>query len=164
MLSHILQAGSSAIVSSDSAEVLAHCPYHNQIIFARAARDAFIDQQGLDDFAEFVVRKDIQDKRKSVGVFEVMYREDMRQFFTGCGRLVFVAKETLELFNTLRKSNNWVTEYKRMQAIEPASFGIHAYTTYGQVMQMYNEGEYEEAGKALATGMFPKKESTATGD
>ena len=94
MLSHILQATGTAVVSSDSTEVLAHCPYHNQIIFARAARDAFISQQGLNDFSEFVIRKDIQDRRKAVGVFEVMYREDMRMNFTGMGRLFYVAKES----------------------------------------------------------------------
>ena len=69
-----------------------------------------------------------------------MYREDMRQFFTGCGRLAFVAKETLELLNLLRKSDNWVTEYNRLQAIEPATFGIHAWATYGQVNSLYKAG------------------------
>ena len=76
MLSHMLQAG--VALTTNSEEVLAHCPYHNQIIVARAARDAFITQQGLEDFSDFVIRKEIQDRRKSVAIFEIMYREDMR--------------------------------------------------------------------------------------
>ena len=60
-----------------------------------------------------------------------MYREDMRQFFRGMGRLVYVAKETFELFNILRKSDNWTLELSRLQEIEPMQFGIHAYATYG---------------------------------
>ena len=36
--------------SQDTTEVLPHCPYHPQIDFYHAARDAFLESQGLGDF------------------------------------------------------------------------------------------------------------------
>lgn len=80
---------------------------------------------------------EIEDLRKAVAIEEIIYREDMRQFLTGIGRVVNVALEYYQLLNLLIRSDNWVTEYRRLKHIEPMSFGMHAYTTYGQVMQMY---------------------------
>ena len=58
-----------------STDVLPRCPYHDQIIMARAARDEFLDQQGLTDFQEFVTRKTILDYQKATGIEEVIYKE-----------------------------------------------------------------------------------------
>ena len=144
MLSHMLKATgiASTVHTSTSTgdEVLSHCPYHNQIIFARAALDIYVSQQGLDDFKEFFIRKEIQEHRKIVAIEEIRFREDMRQFFTGIGRAVNVVRESFQLLNLLRKSDNWVIEFRRLKHIEPMSFVMHAYTTYGQVMQMYEAG------------------------
>ena len=158
MLSHMLKATGIATThkaTSTGEEVLPHCPYHNQIIFARAAVSTFVAQQGLDDFKEYFIRKEIQDHRKSVAIEEIIYREDMRMFFTGIGRILNVARESFQLVNVLRKSDNWLIEWRRVKQVEPMSFGMHAYTTYGQVMQMYNDGQFEEAGEALSLGLFP---------
>jgi len=81
----------------------------------------------------------------------------MRQFFTGIGRVAGVAMESYQLIKLLTQSDNWSIEWRRIRHIEPMQFGMHAYTTYGQVMQMYSAGQFAEAGEALALGLFPEK-------
>ena len=88
-----------------------------------------------------------------------MYREDMRQFFTGMGRIYLVVTETFEILNLVRKSENWVTEFNRLKQINPVKFGAHAYMTYQEVSQLYAAGDFEGAGQALALGIFPEQEA-----
>ena len=55
----MLKAAMAIGTSDEVPDVLAHCPYHNQIIVARAARDTYFENQGLLDFQEFTVRNEI---------------------------------------------------------------------------------------------------------
>ena len=51
-----------------------------------------------------------------------------------------VVRDTFELLNLLRKSDNWVLEYNRLREIEPVSFGAKAYMTYANAMELYKDG------------------------
>lgn len=86
-----------------------------------------------------------------------MYREDMRQFFTGIGRFIMVVRETFQLLNLLRQSDAWIYEFRRLWEIEPVSFGSRAFLTYNNVMELYKDDDFEAAGQQLALGLFPKK-------
>jgi hypothetical protein len=98
-----------ALVASD--EVLPHCPYHPQIDFYNAALSNFLDSQGLVDFQEFSTRKEIIDRKKAVAIEEMIYREDMKMFWSGSGRLVNCLIDYYRLYTKIIRSNNFSIEY-----------------------------------------------------
>ena len=111
-----------------------------------AARDTFIESQGLMDFQEFMIRKEIADDQKVVGIFEVAYREDRHQLFTGIGRLYNVAIDYWQLFKLVKKSDNWSIEWSRFRETNPMQFASSAWATYFEVSSLYAHEEYEAAG------------------
>ena len=80
-----------------------------------AARDTFLEQEGLQDFQDFVLRKDIEDMETTIGWIEVQHRDDMRMLFTGVGRLASNVQEVIELFQKLKTSENWDLERTRLE-------------------------------------------------
>ena len=80
-----------------------------------AARDTFLEQEGLQDFQDFVLRKDIEDMETTIGWIEVQHRDDMRMLFTGVGRLASNIQEVIELFQKLKTSENWDLERTRLE-------------------------------------------------
>ena len=80
-----------------------------------AARDTFLEQEGLQDFQDFVIRKDIEDMETTIGWIEMQHRDDMRMFFTGLGRLTSNVQEVIELFQKLKTSENWTLERARIE-------------------------------------------------
>jgi len=139
--------------------VLPHCPYHAQIDFFRAARDTFLESQGLLDLQEFEVRREILDRQKAVAIEELVYREDMTMMWSGLGRIVNVAIDYFRLLSLVRGSDNWTTEYDRLTSINILQFAMEAYTTFGKVTKLWAEAQYAAAGKALADGMFPERQA-----
>jgi len=80
-----------------------------------SARDTFLEQEGLQDIQDFVLRKDIEDMETTIGWIEVQHRDDMRMMFTGVGRLASNIQEVIELFSKLKTSNNWALERARLE-------------------------------------------------
>ena len=80
-----------------------------------SARDTFLEQEGLQDFQDFVLRKDIEDMETTIGWIEVQHRDDMRMLFTGVGRLASNIQEVIELFQKLKTSENWDLERTRLE-------------------------------------------------
>ena len=145
-------------------DVLPRCPYHDQIIMVRTARDTFVESQALLDFQEYFVRKEIADRQKAVGIEEVIYKEDMRSFFGGLVRTFEGYKDLiLDTKTLIFSSNNWRIMWKRAKNINPAMFGMQAFATYNRVLALYKDGEYEAAGEAFSSGLFPEHFSTWEG-
>ena len=115
MLTHTLLGSSVPALLDQESEVLPICPIRNQIQFALAARDTFLEQEGLQDFQDFVLRKDIEDMETTIGWIEVQHRDDIRMMFTGVGRLASNIQEVIELFSKLKTSNNWALERARLE-------------------------------------------------
>ena len=110
-----------------SDEVLKHCPYLHYIKFFYAARDSFLESQGLVDLQEFVVRDNIIDRKKNLAVEELIYREDMKMFWSGAYRIVHCLIDYFELYTTIWGTENFSTEFHRMQEIAPMEFGMNAW-------------------------------------
>ena len=163
MLGHILLATTvPGLPIMNETEVLPICPIHNQILFVLGARDAFLEQEGLRDIQDFIVRKDIEDMETTIGFKEIKHRDDMRQFFSGVGRLLSNLQEDIELFQKLKKSRNWKTEKARLGHFReelPDNNGLMwlLLGTYGRVSELYENGLYREAGSELAISFFPTK-------
>ena len=138
-------------------EVLPHCPYHPQIDFYRAARDAFLESQGLVDLQEFVVRDDIIGRKKAVAIEELIYREDMKQFWSGGYALFNCLKEYYDLYTTVYYSENLTSEYARLTELKPMQFGTAAWMAYMQAKTLWDNERYADAGKAFADALFPIK-------
>ena len=62
---------------AQTGDVLPMCPYHAQIDFYRAARDSFLESQGLVDLQQKVMRLQLVFYQKSVAIEEIVYREVM---------------------------------------------------------------------------------------
>ena len=140
-------------------EVLKHCPYHHQIDFYRAARDEFYASQGLVDFQEFEVRKEIIDRKKAVAIEEMIYRETTGMLWTGMNRMGECLWEYARLYSKLLASDNWTTEYHRLKGTNPMAFAMQAYTTWNQVSELWAKAQYTAAGRAFADGLFPMKQA-----
>ena len=148
-------------------EVLAHCPYHAQIDFYHAARDTFLESQGLVDIQEFLVRDEIVNRKKAVAIEEIIYRENTTMLWNGGYSIVHCAMEYYDLYSKLYHSENLTTEYNRLQETNIMQFGMEAYMTFNKVNELWAKQAYVEAGKAFANGLFPmaqKKESSIEWD
>ena len=124
-------------MQENNEEVLPHCPYHPQIDFYHAARDAFLESQGLTDFQEYEVRKEIIDRKKAVAIEEMIYREDMSMFWSGGSRMAHCLMEYMRLYSQLLASDNWSTEYHLLKETNPMTFAMQAWTTWGQVSNLW---------------------------
>ena len=138
-----------------STEVLKHCPYHRQILFYYAARDEFLNTEGLVDMQEFMVRDNIIDRKKNLAIEEIMFREDMAMFWRGGYRLANCALDYYSLYSKILGSDNLATEWKRVHEINPIQFGMEAWTTWTRIIELWNRAEYTKAGKIFTNGMFP---------
>ena len=85
---------------------------------AIAARDHFYMKEGLDDLEKFVVRKNIIDKQKAVATSELIYREDMKMWWSGFGRIRNVWWDTIALFTLLVESDNFTMEYNYLANLD----------------------------------------------
>ena len=108
------------------------------------------------DLEEFIIRKGIADDQKTVGIFEVVHREDSRQLFAGIGRLYSVAIDYWQLYKLVKESDNWSIEWSRLKETNPMEFATSAWTTYSEVSSLYAQEEYVAAGQAISNGLFPK--------
>ena len=71
MLTNTLLGSSVPALLAQESEILPISPIKNQIQFALAVRDTFLEQEGLQDIQDFVLRKDIEDMETTVGWIEV---------------------------------------------------------------------------------------------
>ena len=151
-------AVANSTASEVSSDVLPICPYHNQIIFAKSARDTLVESQGLIDLQDFFVRKQILDYKKAVGIEEVIYKEDMTSFFAGITRIARVVPDYIHLIKLLFQSEAFpmlgsLTK-ELITSVNPGVFGMKAFTTYQRVQRLYSEGDYEKAGRVLVNGIL----------
>lgn len=58
--------------------------------------------QGLTDIQEFVIRKDLLEKQKYVGIEELMYREDIAQIWDGIDILFNTSIDFFYLLKTVK--------------------------------------------------------------
>jgi len=102
-----------------------------------------------------MVRENVIDRKKNVAIEELMFREDMKMFWTGGYRLVHALIDYYDLYSTLYGSDNLSTEFKRLHHINPMQFGMAGWTTYMEVNQLWSRGEYTKAGQEISNGLFP---------
>ena len=160
MLNQLMSTAAVMITPEEAAseEVLKHCPFHSYIDFYYAARDQFFESQGLVDLQEFAVRDNILAYKNYVAIEELIFREDMNMFWSGGYQLVHCLIDYYDLYTKILGTENFTTEWERLQKIEPMEFGMHAFSTWTSVTGLWMEGKHAEAGKAFASGMFPIKQ------
>jgi len=82
----------------------------------------------------------------------------MSMLWSGGYKLVHLLMDYYDLYSKIMGTENFTTEWERLQQINPVEFGMHAFTTWTSVTGMWTEGKHSEAGKAFAHGMFPIKQ------